>query len=139
MEGGMKFLVVDDSVEDVALLRSALTTQAQITPIEDGTQALALLTSVESWPFDLVVIDWRLPGIGGDQIAREFLRNPVIQQVPVVVLSSTLPPPVSHQLQQCGALILEKPIDLDGYDRLAEGLCALAKSSKAKTAIALTN
>ena len=130
----MKFLVVDDSVDDLALLRSALDPQVHITPLRSGTQALAFLSTAQSCSFDLVVIDWRLPGVAGDQVAAEFLSSPMIQQqVPVVVLSSSLPPSVSDKLLGCGALILEKPLDLDGYDRLASGLCDLAKRSKAKS------
>ena len=67
----MKFLVVDDSVEDVALLRSALTEAGpvEIIPVVNGHLALKLFSEVEQLMFDLIVIDWRLPGIGGDQVA----------------------------------------------------------------------
>ena len=129
----MKFLIVDDSIDDVALLRSALkpVEHTEITLLENGHAALQMLSSMKSWPFDLVVIDWRLPGMAGDQLAKAFLSSPVLHPLtPVVVLSSAIPPPLSHNLHECGALVLEKPVDLDGYDRLAAGLCDLARQSK---------
>ena len=135
MERGMRFLVIDDSVEDVELLRSALEPlgPVEITSIENGHVAMDLLSNHEHYcSFDVIVVDWRLPGIAGDQLAKAILGNPAVQRaVPVVVLSSRLPPSVSDGLQERGALVLEKPVDLDGYERLAEELCELANRSKA--------
>jgi len=141
MDGGLKFLVVDDSVDDVTLLRSALDPRVDITPLESGTKALTFLSTMQHCPFDLVVIDWRLPGVGGDHVAKEFLSSPMIQrQVPVVVLSSALPPALNDDLRGRGALILEKPLDLEGYERLAAGLCDLAAtSSRSKSTATVAN
>lgn len=129
----MKLLIVDDSVDDVALLRSALKSvePAEITLLENGHAALQMLCSSASWSFDLIVIDWRLPGMAGDHLAKAVLSSAARPPLtPVVVLSSALPPPLSHNLHECGALVLEKPVDLDGYDRLAASLCNLARQSK---------
>jgi CheY-like chemotaxis protein len=131
----MKFLVVDDSVEDVAILRTALTEAGpvEITPITNGHVALQLLSQAEQLVFDLIVIDWRLPGIAGDQVAATFLNNPLVRtQVPVVVLSSALPPPINERLVGSGAVVLEKAVDLNGYEQLAAVLINLAKQSKEK-------
>jgi CheY-like chemotaxis protein len=135
---GMKFLVVDDSVEDVAILRSALTEvgPVEITPVVNGHLALKLLSEAERLVFDLIVIDWRLPGIAGDQVAVAFLNSPLVRtQVPVVVLSSTLPPPICERLVESGAVVLEKAVDLNGYEHLAALLVDLAKQSKEKQTI----
>jgi CheY-like chemotaxis protein len=129
----MNFLVVDDSAEDIALLRSALKPVApvEITPIENGHTALQLLSGQRSLSYDLIVIDWRLPGVTGDQLAKAFLTHPAVNPLtPVVILSAALPPPISEGLHRCGAFVLEKPSDLDGYDKLAVGLCDLAKRSR---------
>lgn len=137
----MRFLVVDDSVEDVAILRSALTEAGpvEITPVTNGHTALKLLSEGEHLAFDLIVIDWRLPGIAGDQVATTFLNNPLVRdQVPVVVLSSALPPPINERLLESGAIVLEKAIDLNGYEHLAVVLINLAKQSKEKQAIEAT-
>ena len=141
MEPGIRFLVIDDSVDDVALLRSTLEPLGpiEITSIESAQLAMDLLSSHESYcSFDVIVVDWRLPGVAGDQLAKAILGNPAVEGlIPVVILSSKLPPPVSDGLQESGALVLEKPIDLDGYERLAEELCTLANRSKA--GVAFTN
>ena len=131
----MKLLVVDDSADDVDLLRSALSTvgAVEITPIDDGRSALQLLSEQEQCHFDLIVIDWRLPGIAGDQVAGAFLSNPSVQaQIPVVVLSSPLPGHTTERLREAGAAVLQKPVDLDGYDQLANALFELAKQFKNK-------
>ncbi len=137
----MKFLVVDDSLNDVALLRSAFPPLecVEITPVESGQTALHLLSNQEQLPFDLVIIDWRLPGIPGDQVAHAFLSAPQIhQQVPVVVLSSALPPLVGENLHKHGAFVWEKPVDLDGYERLATSLCDLARRAKVSSVLSIT-
>lgn len=129
----MKFLVVDDSLNDISLLRSAFSPleEVEITPIESGNAALQLLTDRNQLSFDLVIIDWRLPGVPGDQVAYAYLNDPQIHaQIPVVVLSSALPPLVSDKLHAQGAFVWEKPVDLDGYEQLAASLCDLARRSK---------
>jgi CheY-like chemotaxis protein len=128
----MRFLVVDDSHEDVALLRCALqgVDQVEITPIDSGKSALQFLVNRQPWSFDLVVVDWRMPGIAGDELATAFLNNRrMYPQIPVVILSCAIPPPTSQELNDRGAVVIEKPTDLDGYDRLAANLCSLAKRS----------
>jgi CheY-like chemotaxis protein len=137
----MKFLVVDDSLNDVALLRSAFPPSEciEITPVESGQTALQLLSKQEDLSFDLVIIDWRLPGVPGDQVAQAFLAAPRIHsQIPVVVLSSALPPLVSDKLHEHGAFVWEKPLDLDGYERLAINLCELARRSKVSSILSTT-
>jgi CheY-like chemotaxis protein len=134
----MKFLVVDDSCDDIALLRSALdpVEGVEITAIANGLRALQSLNEQEATSFDLIVIDWRLPGMTGDKVAQAFLTSPSVRpQTPVVVLSSPLPPPVADQLKECGALVLEKPVDLDGYEVLATRLCDLARQAHPKLSV----
>ncbi len=137
----MKFLIVDDSFNDVALLRSALepVEHVEITTIASGLGALQSLNSDEAGVFDLIVIDWRLPGITGDKLAQAFLKSPTIpSKTPVVVLSSPLPPPVADHLQECGAFVLEKPVDLDGYEVLANRLCDLARQAKPRLSVSVS-
>lgn len=129
----MKLLVVDDNADDVDLLRFALNRvgAVDITPIQSGQLALQLLSAQEHWPFDLIVIDWRLPGISGEQVAGAFLNSPAVQaQIPVVVLSSSLPRHVSDRLHESGAAVLQKPLDLEGFEHLANVLFDLAKNPK---------
>ncbi len=137
----MKFLVVDDSLNDVALLRSAFppSERVEIIPIDSGQTALHLLGNEEQLLLDLVIIDWRLPGIPGDQVAQAFLNAPQIhQQVPVVVLSSAVPPLVSEKLHEYGAFVWEKRVDLDGYERLAASLCDLARRARSNSLLSTT-
>ena len=136
----MNFLIVDDSREDVALLRSALHPgeQVEITPIENGSTALQLLADRQCLPYDLVVIDWRMPGVSGEELAKAFLNSTALRpRIPVVVLSSALPPAVASSLHEDGVLVFEKPSDFDGYERLAAGLCQLAKRPHVGASVAV--
>lgn len=137
----MKFLVIDDSLNDVALLRSSFPQVecVEITLIESGQTAMQLVANQEHLAYDLVIIDWRLPGVPGDQVAQAFLNaRQSDTQFPVIVLSSALPPPVSDRLHERGALVWEKPVDLDGYERLAADLCELARRSKTSSILSTT-
>ena len=68
-----KILIVDDDAE----LQHALTDHLRalgysVESCSNGEDALQLLTNFH---FDLIVQDWQLPGIGGDEVCRQFRRK----------------------------------------------------------------
>lgn len=125
----VRVLVVDDNLAEVELLRSAVAKFgfAELASIQDGRKALET-THHDLRQFDLILIDWRLPGLHGDAVAKAFLsRQDQEDAVPVVLFSSGLPPQIADELREAGAVVIDKPIDLDGYDGLAARLAALAR------------
>jgi CheY-like chemotaxis protein len=91
-----------------------------------------LLATMEPRQFDLILLDWRLPGISGDQVAKAYIdRIDRDQRVPLVFLSTAMPPDARAYAHQAGCLVLEKPIDLGGYEELARYLRSLSSREPA--------
>jgi CheY-like chemotaxis protein len=122
-----RVLVIDDNPQDVVLLEEVLATHGsfEITAVHNGRRGLELIEKPELL-FDLILVDWRIPEVPGDQIASAYLRNPA-RVSPLVVLSSAIPSRIRKDLVNQGAIVLEKPMDLKGYESLAERLAALVQ------------
>jgi PAS domain S-box-containing protein len=72
---GVRTLVVDDTPVNRLILREMLGAKgALVTEAESGEQALAQLTLAarEGHPFELLVLDYRMPGIDGLEVARRI-------------------------------------------------------------------
>ena len=91
---GVKILVVDDTATNRLILREIMTTWgAQVVEAQDGATALGLLKKAEvaGEPFNLVLLDVRMPGMDGFAVARAMQHNPVLpimQGAVVMMLSS---------------------------------------------------
>jgi two-component system sensor histidine kinase/response regulator len=54
--------------------------------VASGMQALALLAAPGEKPFDLVLMDWRMPGMNGDDVIRYLRHDSRISPSPKVVI-----------------------------------------------------
>jgi CheY-like chemotaxis protein len=89
MSNKIKILCVDD--EELGLRIRQLTLESQgyeVTTARDGRSALGAFAQQ---PFDLVILDYSMPGRNGGEIAAEMRRNR--PGVPIILLSAyvTLP------------------------------------------------
>jgi DNA-binding response OmpR family regulator len=82
-----RVLVVEDNEHAAYLLRTLLEHAGYAVVVSpDGRDALAKLDSME--PVDLIVLDLMLPYVSGYQVLIEARRNPLWQQVPIVVVTA---------------------------------------------------
>ncbi|WP_249676992.1 sigma-54-dependent transcriptional regulator [Pseudomonas abieticivorans] len=106
-------LVVDDEPKLCDLLVSALSSDSvQVLSAGNGLQALALL---DKEAVDLVISDWRMPGMDGPQLLAEIkLRFP---QIPVIVMTAYSTVKNAVQSMRNGAFdYIAKPFDIDELD-----------------------
>src|SRR5215467_5741416 len=85
MQSNVKLLLVDDNPMVLAMLRDALTPLAKVTTASDGADAL--LKAVDDAP-DLVVSDYRMPGMDGRQLVEKLKNRSSTAGVAVVLLAT---------------------------------------------------
>ena len=74
-----------------------------------GAEALEWLVQHEP---DLVITDYRMPGMTGAQLIAELRRNPRLQHVPIMVITAIDERTVRYEALEAGAVdFLAKPID----------------------------
>jgi len=106
-------LVVDDEPKLCDLLASALSqNDIQVFTASNGLHALTVL---EREDIDLVISDWRMPGMDGPQLLAEIkLRFP---QLPVIVMTAYSTVKNAVQSMRNGAYdYISKPFDIDELD-----------------------
>ncbi len=83
---GARLLIVDDDADVRELVGTMLTTIGlEVERVESAEDALAKL-AVEL--FDLVLVDWTLPGMPGIDLCRTIRSTPEFAHLPVVFLTS---------------------------------------------------
>jgi two-component system sensor histidine kinase/response regulator len=90
MLSGIRALVVDDNATNRLILREMLTSRgAEVSEAEDGPQGLALLerARLRGQPFKLLLLDCRMPGMDGFQVA-ERIKATGYEGMPLLMLSS---------------------------------------------------
>jgi signal transduction histidine kinase/CheY-like chemotaxis protein/HPt (histidine-containing phosphotransfer) domain-containing protein len=85
---GFRALVADDNGVARDVLREMLVEfQFDVRTVSNGEQALAELQSPENGKgYDLVLTDWRMPGMHGDELTLRIQRDMAIQPKPKVIM-----------------------------------------------------
>jgi two-component system response regulator len=121
-------LLVEDSPEDRELAIHALSRgqfRGRIEEAKDGVEAIDRLFCRGQWsdrdPDDLpraVLLDIKMPRVGGVEVLRELKSSERLTNVPVVMLTSSAEP---KDIAACYALgvnsYVVKPVDIDEYFR----------------------
>src|SRR5258705_9535786 len=85
MPNNVKLLLVDDNPMVLAMLQGALTPLASVTTSSDTADAL--LKAVDDPP-DLLVSDYRMPGMDGHQLVERLRSRPKTAGIAVILLAS---------------------------------------------------
>lgn len=111
-------LMVDDNEADVHLLRYVAQNESrfQVDSASTGEDAVRYLRS-HSRPA-LVVLDYSLGGEDGCEVLLRLRRTTHLSS-PVVLLTGHIRPEVENLANSLGIAYFEKPVQLDGWFRLA--------------------
>ncbi|MDP1927020.1 MAG: response regulator [Thiobacillus sp.] len=84
---GIRVLVVEDNEVSREILAEMLRFfQLDVGTAPNGPAALAMLQSVGDKPYDLVLMDWRMPGMNGDEVTQRIHRDAAIPHQPKIVM-----------------------------------------------------
>lgn len=106
-----RLLLVDDNPADVAMLREALDGRdIAVQSHHDPKDALSvLLSGAATAPFDLVVLDYTMPGMTGLQWLTRVRSYPRFAELPIVVWTGSANPRETERLRALDAAIQRKP------------------------------
>jgi signal transduction histidine kinase len=80
--------IVDDSPTQASLTERALGADYQFERFADGAAAIERLAAARVVP-EVVLLDWVMPGMSGDEVCRFVRSNPTTCEVPVVMLTAS--------------------------------------------------
>ncbi|HJV58995.1 MAG TPA: sigma-54 dependent transcriptional regulator [Methylomirabilota bacterium] len=103
----------------------------QVTAVKDGTAALK---EVEAGPFDLILLDVRMPGIDGLSLLKQVRDKRPDAQVVIMTAHGTMETAVAA-MQQGAYDYLAKPFDLDEALLLAERALTARRLTQEVTAL----
>lgn len=126
----MRILLVDDDPDDLFLLEEGLRrqgVQAEFVALHDGDEALA---RIEEWARqgrlpDLVLMDAKMPRMGGVELFRRLREEPATARIPGVLVSSSLAGAEEEAARAVGLPILRKPMVDSEYQPFVERLSRL--------------
>jgi CheY-like chemotaxis protein len=128
-------LMVDDNPDFIELARRAFSKAGISSPIvvaEDGTEALDYLFATGAWSGRspesnpaLVLLDLKLPRIGGLEVLRKLRSEPRTRNLPVVILTTSVEERDVIRSYELGCnSYIRKPID---FVQLAEAIRQLGQ------------
>lgn len=97
-----EILLVEDDDSHAELIERSLervTTTVRLSRARDGEEAIERLEAAADEPATLprlVLLDLRLPKLGGRQVLEHLKSHPVLRRVPVVVLTTSNAPDDLH-------------------------------------------
>ena len=103
-------LAIEDNPSNLALLQALVSRRPQwrLVTVRDGAEGLA---KVRAQPPDLLLLDLHLPGMGGEALLANLRADPVLQKLPIVIISADALPDTIERLRAAGANdYLTKPL-----------------------------
>jgi CheY-like chemotaxis protein len=127
------FLLVEDEVDQVILLRRALEKANIANPLQvvrSGEEAIVYLEGAgpyvnrDEFPLPkLVLLDLKMPGISGFDVLRWIRQQPQLRALRVVVLTASNEIRDVNLAYQLGAnSFLVKPVEFDDFVRLTKAI-----------------
>src|SRR6266481_8600396 len=132
MSNQVKVLLVDDNPMILGLLQGALTPLAKVSTSNDSADAL--LKAVDDPP-DLLVSDYRMPGMDGQQLVEKLKSRPKTAGISVILLASKADIMEKFSNHEPVDDFVEKPFFLkEATQRIKRLIDKIALEKMAKTA-----
>lgn len=132
MQANVKVLLVDDNPMVLEMLRAALDPLAHVSTSSDGADALL---KVIDEPPDLIISDFRMPGLDGQQLLDKIRSRAATAKMPVILLASRVD--ITDKLRGLQSVeeLVEKPFFLrDATARIKKAIDRIALEKMARDA-----
>ena len=110
----MKVLMVDDSRESQEAMKDILTSISfDVTTCSSGEEAVRnIQKAADTIQYDLVIMDWEMPGMDGIEASRRIKRLEALDNPPaIIMLTAYDSPQMQAEVEQLGlAALLLKPV-----------------------------
>ena len=115
-------ILIDDDRDDLEILEEA------IKQVDNSVRCISflfcddalnkILTNSSGVP-NYIFIDMNMPRLNGNECLKELRRDPKLKNVPIAMLSTSMPSPVAQTLRENGATFtFQKPIALEDYEHI---------------------
>jgi two-component system, chemotaxis family, response regulator Rcp1 len=119
----IEILLVEDNVDEAEWTTGALSegrVRSRIHWVEDGEEAMAFLRQEGRYAAaprpDLVLLDWNLPRMNGQEVLMEIKLDPRWKRIPVVVMtSSTAEKDLISAYDRHANCFVNKPVTMDKF------------------------
>ena len=123
-------MVVEDSPAYLYLIQRAFRLRAEGTiwdliVAKDGQEAINILfeTDVHGAPPDLILLDWKLPGLSGSDVLLRLKTHKDMRKIPALVFSTSGEDEDVHSAYRAHANgYIKKPSDADALDTVVESI-----------------
>ena len=111
---GLRVLIVEDNSTNRTILQNQVAGWGMSEgSAESGAQALNMLrtAAARSAPYPLAIIDMKMPGMDGIELARAIKADPAVSAVALIMLSSMVSPGDAGSAREAGIVsYLSKPV-----------------------------
>lgn len=121
-----RVLLVEDRPQDVKLTDRAIRRAGYSVTLdvaENGQIALDKLQKSGGPLPDLILLDWMMPLVNGEEVLREIKQNPRLKRIPVIVLTTSRNETDVDTAYDLGCnTYLAKPVDPEEFQETVEAL-----------------
>ena len=110
-------MFVDDDEDDIEIFSDAfknLDPGVEITVAENGLKALDLLNNKQPC---LIILDLNMPYLDGKQTFHKIKANPQLENVPIIIFTSSVNPADKTMFDTLGISFITKPYTITDIDR----------------------
>lgn len=113
-----RILIIEDNVVIAFVIRESLAQISHLAEILVTTTAEDAQVKFGSGPWDLIITDYRLPGMSGIELIRNF--GPAMKQIPWILITGYGSPELEEEARVLGVFhYLIKPFPLEEIRRIS--------------------
>jgi two-component system, sensor histidine kinase and response regulator len=126
-----RILVVDDSIDNLLLLETALGIEGY--EVESAINGKVAFDKIRDSPPDLILLDVMMPVMSGYELTKRIRQDPTLSEIPIILVTA-----YGEIMKAPGEMLgandfICKPIDLDELLRKVRTFCPLERSESLLT------